>query len=70
MTFTYYSVNEALNKRHPNLSGYWTTLDWNETIATATYIMEDGNPDEVATVDRQGNVTVSERLIEEMELIG
>ena len=70
MKFTYYTVNDALNKHHPNLSGYWTTLDWDEHKASATYMMEDGGPDEIATVDRQGKVQCSQRLLDEMDAIG
>lgn len=67
--FSYFTVNEALHKHHPNLSSYWTSLDWDENTASATYMMEDGGPDEVAIVDRQGNVTCSARLMKEMESI-
>ena len=70
MEFNYFTVNDALNKHHPNLSGYWTSLDWDENTASATYMMEDGGPDEVAIVDRQGNVTCSARLMKAMKEIG
>ncbi len=66
--FSYSSVNDALYSRHPNLSSEWTTLDWNETTATATYMME-GGPDEVVTVDLNFSVTATEKLIKEMDAI-
>ena len=69
MTFTYESVNDALNAHHHNLSGYWTTLDWDDNIATVGFMLEDGTEEDV-TVDRQGNVTVSEKVMEEMKAIG
>ena len=68
MEFTYESVNDALYKKHPNLSGEWSTLDWNETHAVASYILEDGTTED-ALVDREGNVKVSDKLLNEMKLI-
>ena len=68
--FNYFTINDALNAHHPNLSGYWSTLDWNDEVATITYMMEDGGDDETVIVDRQGNVKASPRLIREMEEIG
>jgi hypothetical protein len=68
MEFTYESVNNALYKHHHNLSGYWSTMDWNDEIATVGYMLEDGTEEDV-TVDRQGNVTASEKVMSEMELI-
>ncbi len=67
-TFSFSSVNDALYSRHPNLSSEWSTLGWNETTATATYMIE-GEPDEVVTVDLNFSVTVSEKLIKEMDTI-
>ena len=69
MEFTYESVNDALHNHHHNLSGYWTTLDWNDKVATVGFMLEDGTEEDV-TVDRQGNVTASEKVMAEMEDIG
>tara|TARA_Y100000592_G_C5468007_1_gene317807 strand:- start:1818 stop:2027 length:210 start_codon:yes stop_codon:yes gene_type:complete len=69
MEFTYESVNNALHEHHPNLSGYWSTLNWNDNVATVGFMLEDGTEEDV-TVDRQGNVTASEKLMAEMEAIG
>lgn len=69
MKFTYESVNNALNDHHHNLSGYWSTLNWDDNVATVGYMMEDGT-EEDATVDLQGNVTASAKLIAEMDAIG
>ena len=60
--FTHESVNNMLYEKHPNLSGEWSTLDWNETHAIASYILEDGTI-ENALVDREGNVKVSDKLM-------
>ena len=68
MEFTYESVNDALHNYHPNLSGYWTNLTWDDNIATVGFMLEDGTEEDV-TVDRQGNVTASEKLMAEMEAI-
>ena len=69
MEFTYESVNDALNRHHHNLSGYWSTLNWDDNIATVGFMLEDGTEEDV-TVDRQGKVTASEKLMAEMEAIG
>ena len=69
MEFNYESVNNALNACHPNLSGYWETMGWDEEKAWVTYTLEDGSEEE-AFVDREGNVTASESLIKDMEAIG
>ena len=65
MEFTYESVSDVLYEKHPNLSGEWSTLDWNETHAIASYILEDGTI-ENALVDREGNVKVSDKLMSVM----
>ena len=69
MEFTYESVNDALHSHHPNLSGYWTTLNWDNNIATAGYTLEDGTEEDV-TVDKNGIVHASEKVMEDMEAIG
>ena len=69
MEFTYESVNNALNDRHHNLSGYWTNLTWDNNIATVGYMLEDGTEENV-TVDKQGVVHASEKVMAEMEAIG
>tara|TARA_B100000674_G_C37484217_1_gene752879 strand:- start:35 stop:250 length:216 start_codon:yes stop_codon:yes gene_type:complete len=68
MPFTYEFVNNALNAHHHNLSGYWSTMKWNDEVATVGYMLEDGT-DEDITVDKNGNVTASEKVMEEMEAI-
>ena len=70
MDFTYETINDALAAHHPNLSGYWSAMNWDDNFASVTYMIEDGGPDEVAIVDRQGNVTCSTRLMKDMEAIG
>ena len=69
MEFTYESVNDALHRHHPNLSGYWTNLTWDDNVATVGFMLEDGTEEDVS-VDRQGNVTASEKVMAEMEAIG
>lgn len=69
MEFTYESVNDALHSHHHNLSGYWSTLNWDNNIATAGYMLEDGSEEDV-TVDKQGVVHASEKVMAEMEAIG
>ena len=68
MEFNYQSVNDALYNHHENLSGYWSTLTWDDNVATVGYMLEDGTEEDVI-VDRQGNVTVSEKLMAEMDEI-
>ena len=68
MEFTYESINDALHNHHHNLSGYWTTLDWDNNIATVGYILEDGTEEDV-TVDKQGVVHASEKVMADMEAI-
>jgi hypothetical protein len=70
MDFTYESINDALAAHHHNLSGYWSELSWDDNFASVSYMIEDGGPDEIATVDRQGNVTAPTRLMKQMEEIG
>ena len=68
MVFSYESINDALYSHHPNLSSEWTSLDWNDSIATVIYMMKDGS-ESLATVNREGKVTAPNRLIEEMNNI-
>lgn len=69
MEFTYESINDALHKKHPNLSGYWSTLTWDDNVATVGFMLEDGTEEDV-TVDREGNVTASEKVMNDMNEIG
>ncbi len=68
----YFSVNQHLEQKHPNLSGYWSSMGFNEekTELYVTFEMEDGGQDEVATVKLDGTVIASDRLLNEMEAIG
>ena len=68
MEFNYQSVNDALYNHHHNLSGYWSTLTWDDNVATVGYMLEDGTEEDVI-VDRQGNVNASEKLMAEMDEI-
>ena len=68
MVFSYESINDALFNHHPNLSSEWTTLDWDDSIATIVYVMEEGS-EEIATVNLEGKVYASDRLIKEMNNI-
>jgi hypothetical protein len=67
--FSYENINDALYSHHRNLSGYWTTLTWDDKIATVGFMLEDGTEEDV-TVDLQGKVTASEKVMAEMEAIG
>ena len=69
---SYFTVNQHLEQKHPNLSDYWTSMGFNDekTESYVTFEMEDGGPDEVATVKLNGNVIASDRLLNEMEAIG
>ena len=71
MLFTYETVNDMLWERHHNLSGYWTFLSIHDDNkgATVSYMLEDGSEEDV-TIDEHGNVTVSDKLIAEMDEIG
>ena len=69
MEFTYESVNDALAARHPQLSGYWSVLGWDENVATVTYMLESTGEDVTVTVDRNGTVTAPTELIAEMDEI-
>lgn len=69
---SYCSVNAYLHSKHRNLSGYWTSMGFNEdkTESYVMFEMEDGGPEEVATVKADGTVICSDRLLDEMEEIG
>ena len=71
-TLNYFSVNQHLNNKHSNLSGYWTSMGFNDdkTESYIMYEMEDGGPEEIATVKSDGSVICSERLLADMEAIG
>ena len=71
-TLSYFSVNAYLHSKHRNLSGYWTSMGFNEnkTESCVMFEMEDGGPEEVATVKLDGTVSCSDRLLDEMEAIG
>ena len=64
--FTYESVNDALDVCHKQLSGWWSTMGWDENVATVTYILEATNEEVTVTVDRNGTVTAPAALIAEM----
>tara|TARA_Y100001937_G_scaffold36102_1_gene51829 strand:- start:916 stop:1128 length:213 start_codon:yes stop_codon:yes gene_type:complete len=70
MEFTYESINNALNNKHYNLSSEWSTIQIKDDVAIVSYMMEDGSPDEVAIVDKNGNVNATPRLLKEMDDIG
>lgn len=69
MEFTYESVNDALNAHHRQLSGYWSSLGWDESKATVIYMLESTGEDVVVTVDRDGTVTAPPELMAEMDEI-
>ena len=66
--FNYESINDALYNHHPELSGYWTSLGWNEEYAVATYYLEDESDHEVI-IRRDGSVEAPEAVIKEMDEI-
>ena len=68
----YFTVNQILEQKHHNLSGYWSSMGFNDdhTESYVMYEMEDGGPEEVATVKEDGTVICSERLMADMEAIG
>ena len=68
MEFNYETVNDALYNRHPELSGYWTSLGWDNEKATVTYDLEDGSEHEVV-VNKDGTVEVPDAVIKEMDEI-
>lgn len=67
MEFTYESVNNALHAHHPHLSGEWSSLGWDENVATVIYMLESTGEDVTVTVDRNGTVTAPNVLIAEMD---
>ena len=68
MVFSYESINDALYNHHPELSGYWTSLGWDEECAVATYYLEDGSDHEVI-IRRDGSVSAPAEVIKEMDEI-
>ena len=68
MEFSYETVNDALYNRHPELSGYWTSLGWDDQEAVVTYALEDGSEHEVI-VKKDGTVEVPDDVIKEMDEI-
>ena len=68
----YFTVQQILEKHHTNLSGYWSSMGFSDdrTESYVMYEMEDGGPEEVATVKEDGSVICSERLMADMEAIG
>ena len=69
MEFTYESINNALAAHHPLLSGEWSSLGWDENVATVIYMIEATGEDVTVTVDRNGVVTAPDVLIAEMDEI-
>ena len=67
--FNYVTVNDALRLKHHNLSGHWTSMGWDDKIATVTYILEATNKEVAVTVDINGTVTAPDELIAEMDEI-
>ena len=67
MEFTYETVNDALAAHHPQLSGEWSSLGWDENVATVIYMLESTGEDVTVTVDRNGVVTAPDVLIAEMD---
>ena len=68
MEFSKEFIENALDKHHRNLSAYWSSLTWDDNIATVTFILEDGTEEDVI-VDGQGKVTVSDNLLNELKHI-
>lgn len=66
--FSYESINDALYNHHPELSGYWTSLGWDEEFAVATYYLEDESEHEVI-IRPDGSVEAPEAVIKEMDEI-
>ena len=70
MVFSYETVNDALAARHPNLSGYWSSLGWDDNNAYVTFDNETTGEEETVIVRKDGTVEVSESLIKDMDSIG
>ena len=68
----YTTVNNFLYEVNENLSGYWTTMGFNNdrTEAYVTFIMDDEITEEIVTVKLSGKVICSEKLLNEMKAIG
>ena len=67
--FNYETINDALSAHHSELSGYWSSLGWDENVATVIYMLEETGEDVTVTVDRNGIVTAPDELIAEMDEI-
>ena len=67
--FSYVTVNDALRLKHHNLSGHWTSMVWDDKIATVTYMLEATGKYVTVTVDINGVVTAPDELIFEMNEI-
>ena len=65
MEFSKEFIENALDKHHRNLSSYWSSLTWDDNIATVTFILEDGSEEDVI-VDVEGKVTVSDKLLNDL----
>ena len=65
--FTYESINNALHAHHPYLSGEWSSLGWDENVATVIYMIDATGEDVTVTVDRNGVVTAPDVLIAELD---
>jgi hypothetical protein len=68
MELNYETVNDALYNRHPELSGYWVSLGWDDEKAIVTYELEDESEHEVF-VYKDGTVEVPDAVIKEMDEI-
>lgn len=68
MIFDYETINDALHAHHPELSGYWTSLGWDDQKATVAYDLEDGTEHEVF-VHKDGTVEAPDVVIQEMNEI-
>ena len=57
----YFSVQQILERKHPHLAGYWSSMGFSDdrTESYVMYEMEDGGPEEIATVKEDGTVICS-----------
>ena len=68
MEFNYESINDKLYEIHSNLSGYWTSIGWDDHTATISYDLESGEECEVL-IHIDGSYSVPQELIDEMNEI-